>query len=152
MKNMTCAITIPNWHPARLNQFAGRHWSVGHRLKFQDRSMVMVYAKLHNTKLATVKRRVSLVIVLEPGKRRPDADAYWKSLLDALVSCGQLVDDGPKWCEIGSVTYERGERGSRIILEDMECTSSKSASPALATRSGIPGVRRTRRCRPRRKR
>lgn len=37
---MMYTLTIPGWHPARLNQWQGRHWAVSARLKKRDRQRV----------------------------------------------------------------------------------------------------------------
>jgi hypothetical protein len=116
----THVLTIRNWHPARLNQWDGRHWSVRHRLKRADREMVGICARLAGIPPATVRRRVSLVLTMAPRQRRPDPDCWWKSTLDALTACGLLVDDSPKWCELGRVSYERGAgRRTVVLLEDL---------------------------------
>jgi hypothetical protein len=65
------------------------------------------------------KRRVSLEIHLGPRQRGGDPDAYWKSTLDALVSCGALVDDRKEMVDLGEVTYLRAKtRATVIILEE----------------------------------
>lgn len=119
----TYTLTIPNWHPARLNQWEGRHWSVKAKLKKGDRELVIFYSRLAGIPQAHGKRRVSLAVVLTKAQRSPDIDAFWKSTLDALVQAKLLKDDSPKWCELGSVEYERGSaRATRITLE--ECDGS----------------------------
>ena len=113
---------VDHWHPATYNEMHGRtvHWGRKARLKKRDREVVgTLYAKLPK---ATGRRRVSLVVVMAKGKRCPDKDAYWKSLLDALKHHGMLVDDNPKHCEPGTVTFDRSNDtyfGTRIILEDV---------------------------------
>ena len=115
-----CRLTVPNWHPVRLNQFIGRHWAVKHRLKKSDRVLLGWYAKIEGIPPATGKRRVSLVITLAPRHRAADPDAYWKSALDALTAAGLLVDDSPRWCELGAVEFRRGaDRQTEIVLEDL---------------------------------
>lgn len=113
-------IVIPGWHPARLNQWDGRHWSVRSRLKKADRELVGVYAKLARIPLAMGKRRVSLRITLGPRQRAGDPDAFWKSTLDALVHAGLLVDDNRQNVELGRVDFDRGPaRATAIALEDI---------------------------------
>lgn len=115
-------IEIPRWHPARLNQLLNSHWGLRSKLKKQDRAIVAGHAggfRSMATK-ATGRRRVSLVITLAPRQRGGDPDAYWKSLLDALVKNGLLIDDSRTWCELGPVEYRRGaEMATTIILEDV---------------------------------
>lgn len=101
-------LTIPNWHPVRLNQLLGCHWARRGRLKRQDRNLVAVYARLGCIPQARGRRRVGLTLTMAPRQRCPDPDCFWKSLNDALVHAGLLVDDGPKWCELGRVRFQRG--------------------------------------------
>lgn len=110
---------IPRWRPAALNQFIGAHWSKGAALKRQDKHMVFVYGRA--IPKATTKRRVHLHIILGPGQRKRDPDAYWKSLLDALTHAKLLIDDNDAGCELAPVTYERSSTlwGSRIALVDL---------------------------------
>ncbi len=115
-------IEIPQWHPAKLNQLVGCHWAVRSKLKKRDWQIIALYASGYRSMATTAagKRRVSLVITLAPRQRGGDPDSYWKSLLDALVHAGLLVDDSPKWCELGPVEYRRGsEMATTIILEDL---------------------------------
>jgi hypothetical protein len=97
------ALTIDRWHPARLDQWDGRHWSVRARLKRVDRQIVGLYARTAGIPPATGKRRVSLMLTLGPRQRGGDPDAYWKSILDALVHDGLLLDDSRQRVELGAV-------------------------------------------------
>jgi hypothetical protein len=113
-------LLIPHWHPIRLNQIVGGHWARGHRLKRVDRELVAAYAA-GGASPAIGPRRVRLTIVLGPRQRAADPDAYWKSLLDALVHAGLLLDDNRQNCELEPVRFERGERmGTVIELFDLE--------------------------------
>lgn len=117
---MTHRIPIKRWRPASLNQLMSGHWRAKHRLKLADRELVGMYAVQAGVPKAEGKRRVSLEIVLQGRQQEADPDAYWKSLLDALVYAGLLVDDSREWCELGAVTYSRGDEGSTtIVLEDV---------------------------------
>jgi hypothetical protein len=131
---MTYTLTIPSWHPARLNQLLGSV-RARIRLKKSDRELVTWYSKAAGIPLANGPRRVSLRITLGPRQRAGDPDAYWKSTLDALVCAGLLLDDSRKWVQLGDVLFERGpERMTAIVLEDLgvktlcgqslECTKS----------------------------
>ena len=114
-------VVVPNWLPPTYNQLhASSHWAKRARLKKEAAEIVSAYAHMQNVPKATGKRRVSLVLTLTKGRRRPDGDAWWKSVADALVTCGLLKDDGPKWCEFGTVEYRRGaDRTTEIWLEDL---------------------------------
>ncbi|HEY7157897.1 MAG TPA: hypothetical protein VH575_28325 [Gemmataceae bacterium] len=116
----THVLTIDGWHPARLNQWDGRHWTARARLKRSDREIVALYARLAAMPPATGKRRVSLRLTLEPRQRGGDPDAYFKSVLDALVHAGLLQDDNRQGAELGEVTFARGpKRRTEIVLEDV---------------------------------
>jgi Holliday junction resolvase RusA-like endonuclease len=106
-------IRIQRWHPARLNELLGGHWSKGHRLKKRDREMVWAYSQ-GNPK-AEGKRRVELTIVLKRAQRGGDPDSYFKSVCDALKHAGMLVDDNRQGVELAPVRYERGEDWGTII-------------------------------------
>jgi hypothetical protein len=115
-------IRINGWHPARKNQLkAGRHWSVGAKLKAADRAMVAAHCRLAGVPEATGKRRVTLLVELAKGQRGGDVDAYWLSLLDALKKCGAIKNDSREWVEIAPVEYRRapGAKGCVITLEDI---------------------------------
>jgi hypothetical protein len=78
-----------------------------------------VVAALWDGPRATVRRRVTIVIVLGPRQRGADPDAYFKATGDALKDCGALVGDSKEWVEWLPVRYERGESAGTIIeLED----------------------------------
>ena len=113
-------LQIDDWMPAQLNQMQGRHWAVKHRLKKTDREIIGLAAKWYGIPTATRKRRLSVLIVLPKGKRRPDPDAYDKSLRDALVECGALKNDSADWVEGTQVEYARATRlVTFITLENM---------------------------------
>jgi Holliday junction resolvase RusA-like endonuclease len=66
------------------------------------------------------RRRVSFTVTYPPGRRRHDVDAFQKAILDGLTYAGLIVDDGPRWVELGPVRYARGEYESvEIVLEDL---------------------------------
>ena len=116
---MTYRITIPDFRFTPLNQL-GWHWGKRSRLKKQDRDFVWAYSLLLGIPQATTKRRVSLEITITGRQQETDPDALWKSCLDALVKNSRLMDDSAKWCELGTVTYTRGEKTETVIvLEDI---------------------------------
>lgn len=104
--------------PHTLNEIMRGHWSNGGRLKRADRDLIALAAILAKAPKATGKRKVSLRLVVPKGRKRCDGDSLWKTVLDSLVHCDMLVDDGPDWCEIGPVVYETGyPLSTTIILE-----------------------------------
>lgn len=110
-------ITIPNFHPAKLNELLGGHWSKGHKRKKADRNLIATYTR--HLKPATTKRRVHLTIVCPDERYGGDPDSYFKSLNDALVHSKQLVNDSKKWCELAPVQYRIGSKETIITLEDL---------------------------------
>ena len=103
---MTCfTIEIPRWHPVPLNKLMNCHWGKRDRLKKDDQQMIFGYTR--NIPKAEGKRRVSLHITLDKGQRAFDPDAYTKSLNDALVAVGMLVDDNRQHVELMPVTFSR---------------------------------------------
>lgn len=116
-------LTIDKWHPCTKNALADAHKFERARLKKIDRHMVMAYCALHRFPLALGKRRVELTITRgdsDPG-RPADPDAFWWSLLDALVWAKMLVDDSEEWCEHKFIGTERGEvKSTRIELIDIQ--------------------------------
>ncbi len=113
-------IRIEHWHPAKLNELMGGHWSRGHRLKKRDREIIWAYSQ--KAAHAIHKRRVELTITLKKGQRAADPDAQWKSLLDALKHAGLIVEDNRQGVELLPVRYERGTEtdwGSVIRLWDL---------------------------------
>lgn len=106
-------------HTSTLNQLLMGRWA-GYRLKKRDKQIVAVACLADGITKASTPRRVSLLLTMAPRRRRPDRDAFWKSLLDALVACGALVNDSPKWCSLGDVEYQRGESDQmHVTLEDI---------------------------------
>jgi Holliday junction resolvase RusA-like endonuclease len=110
-------ITIPDYRPPSLNQYIGKHWSIGHKMKKQCKELVLAYSR--HIPAATGRRSVQMHVVLGKGMRQHDADNTQKLILDALVHAGMLVDDSPKWVEFLGVTYERGVHQTIISLEDL---------------------------------
>lgn len=112
-------LRVENWLPTPLNKLLGCHWAVAHKRKRADKATIALEAKQQGLPLATGKRRVSLVLTLPKGQRRWDSDAFWKTMLDGLTACGLLVDDSPKWCELGPVEQVRGKvKRTVVVLED----------------------------------
>ena len=119
-------LVIDRWHPATLNQWDGKHWRARHRLKKADRELVTLLARSASIPLAKGKRRVSLRLTLAPRQRAADPDAFWKSVLDALVHAGLLLDDNRQHVELGPVTFDRGPwRRTRIVLDDLTSTEAR---------------------------
>ncbi len=108
-------VAIAGWHPARLNHLMRGHWSNGHRLKRLDKNLVALSVLGAGVPRAEDRRKVELTIVLGPRMRGGDPDAYWKSLLDALVACGALKGDSKEWVEYEQPTYARSAQHATLI-------------------------------------
>lgn len=115
---MRYTFTIPNWQPATVNELM-RSVKARIRRKKEDREFVILYSKMSSVPEAQGKRRVRLIITLGPGQRGADADAYWKSLLDAMAHAKLIRGDSKEWVELLPVEYQRGPQKATLIeLED----------------------------------
>jgi len=110
-------ILIPNYKIPSLNEYVGKHWSVGHKLKNECKQLVMAYGR--HIPPAEKKRRVDIHMVLGKGRRKLDPDNCRKLVHDALVHTGALWDDNDEWCQIGDITYSRGDPSTEITLTDV---------------------------------
>lgn len=111
-------VTIPNWRPISLNVLMRMHWAARNKRVRSDKALIAAYSS--GIPKATGKRMVSLHVVLGKGGRQLDADNSFKVLLDGLVFNRLLIDDSPKWVELGNITYSRGkENETTITLEDL---------------------------------
>lgn len=117
----TWTLTIPDYTPMPLNQLLSAHPKRRGRLKRGDADLVGAYARLQEIPRALGPRRVTVEAYYPPRVRRPDPDALWKGLLDALVHARLLVNDSAPWVTLGAVVLLRGaRRETRITLEDLE--------------------------------
>jgi hypothetical protein len=116
----TYRVPVPGWHPATMTELIQRGVRARVRAKKRDRKVIADYLVLAaRVPAAAGRRRVTLELVYPPGRTRRDEDGCWKSLLDALVWNGLLVDDGPAWVECLPVAYSEGPgRAAVITLED----------------------------------
>jgi hypothetical protein len=106
----------------RLNEVRGRHWSKEANAKSRLKERLVLCALAQHIPQATGPRSVFLDVALGPNRKRPDADAYDKILLDALVTIGLLLDDSARGL-VGRVgiSFERGPASeTRICLTDVE--------------------------------
>jgi Holliday junction resolvase RusA-like endonuclease len=99
-------------------------------LKRRDRQWLALACRNAEVKPASGKRRVSLTVLLAKGTRRRDPDAWWKSILDALVHARALLNDSGAWVELGPVKDVRADRNGMVLLiEDLEETNDDRARP-----------------------
>jgi Holliday junction resolvase RusA-like endonuclease len=135
-------VFIPSWRPKSLNSLFV-HWGKAARLKKADTQTVWAYC--HQIPKATTKRLVRVKIYLT-GRQKPyDQDNCWKSLMDALVKNGLLVDDSNKWVETLPVEFIKRafSPGTEIYLQDIEPLPSAIAEGAehdYVTRPSKPVV------------
>jgi Holliday junction resolvase RusA-like endonuclease len=114
-------IVISGWRPHTLNQLMRVHWSKRRKAKASD--AMVIAAELHRAGMpkAECPRELEVVWVVGPHPdQAPDPDNIWKSLLDALVSCGALVDDCRHFCRLRYLRFERSDaKGIKIRLKDV---------------------------------
>lgn len=113
------SIFIPKWRHASLNQLMSCHWREKARLKKRDKNIVHYYTR--KIPKATGKRRIDIHTVLRKHAHERDVDGEYKSILDALVHAGMLIDDNRAGVEIGEATYSRDHDnwGVEIKLTDI---------------------------------
>lgn len=116
---MTHQLVLPQFTPTPLNRLMRGRRRDRIRLARGDRDLVAHYAREQEIPRAETPRRVSLVVTMPEGTRRPDPDSLWKSLLDALVEAGLLVNDSARWVELGTIKWDRGERQTTVSLENL---------------------------------
>lgn len=109
-------ITIPDWHPYTINKLLGAHF--GKRMRMKKSDVEMIWAYSHHVPKAQGKRSVEITIYCEGRGRRPDGDAHFKTVLDALVKNKLLVDDGGAWCDILPTKILDGKKSTVILLHE----------------------------------
>lgn len=109
---MTYTLCVPRWRPPLCNVWRGWHWSKAHRLRKEAKHLLAAYAHQQRVPQAAGQRRVFVEVVLGPQQRQSDRDSFDKLLLDALVGCGLLLDDGERGLAGRvEVTFRRAGRG-----------------------------------------
>ena len=110
---------IPGWHPVELNKLIGHRMKTA-SLKKHDCKIVCDAVVAYGIPRATVKRKLDLTLIYTAGDRTRDKDAYWKSLLDALVHSGALFNDSRHWVDYDKPRYARGDvKTTFITLQEM---------------------------------
>lgn len=111
-------LEIPGWRPALDNALVGRHPMVVHRLKTRDARAVHAACLAAGVTRPAGGRRVRLTVYYPCG-RFPDGPAPLKSFHDALTRAGAIVDDSDRWLDWSKPAFERGPKGTRIVVEDV---------------------------------
>lgn len=115
----TYTIHVPGWLPTPLNKLMRGRWASS-KHKAKDREVLDRAVYCHAVPKAAGKRKVMLHVVMPPGRRAPDPDSLFKSLLDGLVHLELLKDDNRLWCEPGPVSFSRGDALCTFLtLEDL---------------------------------
>jgi hypothetical protein len=121
----TLAIDVPSQNAANAN---GARWSVQRKryraLSSLAGALMVSSRNEHRIPQATGKRRVTLTRLIGKGKREYDYGNLvggFKSVLDAMVRAGLLVDDSGRWVE---ERYQQekagdGKDGVRICIEEI---------------------------------
>jgi hypothetical protein len=110
-------LEIPGWRPALANELRG-HPMKAARLKRRDADQVIRARVAYGVPKARGLRRV-LFIISGRYSRFPDPDGPLKSGLDALKRAELIVDDSAEWCEWQVPKFERGPKGTLILLQDI---------------------------------
>jgi hypothetical protein len=104
------ALWIPEWRPTLVNELRAtpyRHWSAPYKKLKRDKKVIEEAFVRSGQPKAWGPRRVSLLFVMPKKARMFDRDAPRKSINDALVACGALINDSPAYCYEGPVHYAR---------------------------------------------
>lgn len=113
-------LDLPAFTPPSVNKAMFASVKQRSRIQRGTRDIIGCEARRQGIPLATCKRRLSLVVTLGKGQRKLDRSNVFKVVEDALVCTGLLVDDTDRWVEHGNVTWERGERRTQVLLEDLK--------------------------------
>lgn len=113
---------LPQFTPVSLNVLL-RGVRQRIRQKKGDRDLIALEAHLQQIPKTEGRRRVTMHVVLAKGQRALDDDNAWKSILDALVCCGLLRGDSPRWLQRGPLYWARALHGDHretfVVLEDL---------------------------------
>lgn len=112
-------LEIDGWRPERLNVII-RHWVKSKQAKDEAIKMFSLAAQLADCPAATSKRAIHLR--LEGFRVKPDADAFDKVVLDALVRSGLLLNDDSAGLH-GRMGFEAvlgKERRTILLIGDVE--------------------------------
>jgi len=112
---MIWTMEIPGWHPCALNKLVHSHHHRASSFKAKDREIVARACLVYAIPAAEARRSVEIHLVFAKGARACDPDAYWKSLLDALVHARALKNDSMDWVVCRPPAYSRGERQTSFI-------------------------------------
>lgn len=118
----THELIVPDWLPTSVNELLRMHYHARARAVRSDCEIVAGYALQARIPHAAGRRRVRLTFSAPGGRGFKTGDVEdnrRKNLLDALVKCGLLVDDSPKWVEVTAAAV-RGPKQTVIVLEDVE--------------------------------
>ncbi len=96
--------------PASASPNSRAHWSARHRdnrmYHAQVKASVLDLFGVGMVPRAEARRRLDLTFIFRVEQRRDEDNlrARFKAGLDALVQCGLLIDDDPRFLETGDLT------------------------------------------------
>ncbi len=134
---MTHTLILPDYHIALLNTAMRKNYRTAMHVAKECKQFVTTYRLLQKIPKATGARRVQFIVTFPDNKTRPDPDSILKLGLDALKTCGLLVDDSYEMCEFLPPIYYLGPKRTRIVLTDIE-TKIVGPEPEETPATGPP--------------
>ena len=114
-------ITIENETPPSLNSYSHAHWRKYHSIKKSWQNRLGVELMEMRKRLAPAAQVHATAQLRFPTRRRRDEGNYRaaleKSLGDALVEGGYLVDDTPEQFTFGALTFDDTPGQPRTTLQ-----------------------------------
>ena len=111
---------VPDWHPSSANKREGKNRYVADSYKQTDYEIVTFYKQQAGIDLDDRRRRVDATIRYPNRRHWHDKDNLRKALYDALQAARLIYDDNAEWCDQGEINQEIGDKGTLILLRDLE--------------------------------
>jgi hypothetical protein len=112
-------VTIPGWTPVSVNRLIGCSRFKAADLKRKDADRVAGEVLVAGVPRATGKRLVAVRYQVPNLSRAQDPDNGSKSLRDALVACGMILDDSASAAVFVEPVVEKGKKATVIRIEDV---------------------------------
>ena len=101
----------------RIEQFV---WALGNAARMPRLTVEVPNGRRTERRVLIEQRRAVSVHLVKPMRGQPDdpanRDSRAKSVLDALVRCGYLIDDSDPWLDWQGVTETRSTDGPATII------------------------------------